>query len=78
MHACVHCAYRHDVTMVTDNANHVIMMSLAFMFHSYHVGMRWHDIIIIHVARAPCHAHQHDIGMTSLCSHSVRDVIMFA
>ena len=40
---------RHDTTFAY-NANHVIMMSSAFAFHSCHVGVRWHDIIGVHLA----------------------------
>ena len=32
------------------NVNHIIMMSSAFTFHSCYVGMRWHDVIGVHLA----------------------------
>ena len=41
-----------DITRFTDDANHITMMSPAFVFHSYHVRRSWHHIIgvlIIHV-----------------------------
>ena len=39
---------RHNITRLTNNANHVIMTSSAFTFHSCHIGMRWHDVIGVH------------------------------
>ena len=41
---------RHEITRFAYNVNHIIMMSLAFVFHSCHIGMRWHDIIGVHIA----------------------------
>ena len=35
----------HDVTRFAYDANHVTMTSQAFTFHSYHVGMMWHDVM---------------------------------
>ena len=44
---CTHMMHAQcDVT----NANLVVMTSLAFAFHSCHVGIRWHDVIGVHVA----------------------------
>ena len=49
MHVCdVHA--RCDVTRFTNNVNHVIMTSLAFMIHFCHVGMRWHEVISVCIA----------------------------
>ena len=50
MHA--HIMHMPDVTSQgsTKNVNHVIMMSLAFVFHSCHLGMTWHDVISVHVS----------------------------
>ena len=54
--ACVPCMHahdahaHHDVTRFTCDANHVTMMSPAFTFHFCHVGMRWHDVIGVHIA----------------------------
>ena len=42
--ACIMHA-QHNVTRVHINVNHVIMMSLAFTFHSCQLKMRWHDVI---------------------------------
>ena len=63
MHACDAHA-QHDVTRFTYDANHVTMMSPAFMFHSCHVEMRWHDVIGVHVVETPCHHGLHCMGMT--------------
>ena len=30
--------------------NHIIMTSSVFAFHSCHVGMRWHDVVGVHIA----------------------------
>ena len=49
MHMCdahAHC----DITRFAYDVNHITMMSTAFMFHSCHVGMRWHDVIGVHIA----------------------------
>ena len=40
----------HDVTKFTYDVNHITMTSPAFVFHSCHIGMRWHDIIGVHIA----------------------------
>ena len=37
-----HC----DVTMFTYDVNHITMTSPAFAFHSCHVEMRWHDVLV--------------------------------
>ena len=53
---CVPCMCTHDVhaqcdvTRFTYDVNHVTMTSPAFAFHSFHVGMRWHDIIGVCIA----------------------------
>ena len=47
--ACIAHA-RHDVTRFAYNVNHIIMMSVAFAFHLCREGMRWHDVIGVHVA----------------------------
>ena len=47
---------RHDVTRFANKANYVIIASFAFVFHSCHVGMRWHDVIGVHV-------HEHHVIM---------------
>ena len=47
-HACIAHA-RHDVTQFTYNVNHVITTPAAFVFHLCHVGIRWHDIIGVHI-----------------------------
>ena len=53
----MHHAYVHAICMpnvmslgLAYNVNHVIMMSLAFMFHSCHVQIRWHDGIGVHIS----------------------------
>ena len=59
--ACVPCMHvcdvhsRCDVTTLTYDVNHVIIMSLAFVFHSSHVGMRWYDVIGVHISCTPHH-----------------------
>ena len=63
MHTCdahPHC----DITRFAYDANHVTMMSPVFVFHSCHVGMRWHDIIGICITETPCHHGSHHMGMT--------------
>ena len=54
----------HDVTRFADDANHVTMMSPAFMFHSCHVERRWHDVISVCIVGTPCHLGSHHMGMT--------------
>ena len=53
----------HDVTRFTDDANHITMMSPAFMFHSCHVERRWHDIISVHIVGTQHHHGLHHMGM---------------
>ena len=65
---CVHIAYaRHDVTRFTYNANHIIVTSAAFAFHSCHVGKRWHASLVFAL---PEH-HVIMVRMTSSCSHCI-------
>ena len=53
---CTHDAHAHcDVTRFTYDANHVTITSPAFVFHSCHVEMRWHDIISVHLVGTPHH-----------------------
>ena len=46
-HALVHASCMLDVMSLgfALYTNHIIMMSLAFVFHLCHVGIRWHGII---------------------------------
>ena len=63
-HMCdvhAHC----DVTSFTYDVNHVSTMSLVFMFHSCHIGMRWHAIIGVHIVGTPCPYGLYQMGMTS-------------
>ena len=62
----VHNAHaHHDVTRFAYDANHITMMSPTFTFHSCHVGMRWHDVIGVHIGGTP-HPHGlHCMGMMS-------------
>ena len=53
----------HDVTGFTYDMNHITMTSPAFAFHSCHIGMRWHDIIGIHIVGGPHHHGSHCMGM---------------
>ena len=53
-----------DVTRFASCVNHVIMTSPAFMFHSCHVRMRWHDVICVRVGGTPRHYGSHCMGMT--------------
>ena len=47
---CAHDAHAHcDITRFTYDANHVTMMSPAFVFHLCHVETRWHDAIGVHI-----------------------------
>ena len=49
-HTCVHNAYAQcDVTRFTYDVNHITMMSPEFAICSWHVGMRWHDVIGGHI-----------------------------
>ena len=53
---CVCNAHAHcDVTGFVYDANHIIMMSPVFAFHSCHVETRWHDIIGVRVVGTTCH-----------------------
>ena len=54
----------HDITRFTNDANHITMMSPAFTFHSCHIGMRWHDIIVVCIGGTPHHHGSHHMGMT--------------
>ena len=57
---CVKNAHaQHDITRFTYDASHVTMMSPAFMFHSCHVRMRWHDVIGVHM-------HEHHVIMVHI------------
>ena len=51
-HAGVHASCMPNVMSLgfAYGANHIIMTSLAFAFHSCHVGMRWHDLIGVGIA----------------------------
>ena len=53
----------HDITRFTYDANHVTMMSPVFAFHPCHMGMKWHDIIGVHIAGTPHHHGSHHMGM---------------
>ena len=47
---CIHMHVMHaqcDALGFAYNVNNVIMMSLAFTYHSYHIGMRWHDVLVM-------------------------------
>ena len=54
----------HDITRFTYDANHITITSPLSTFHLCHVGMRWHDIIGVHIVRTPCHHGSHYMGMT--------------
>ena len=44
---CTHVVHaRCNVTRFAYNTNHIIMMASAFMLHSCHIGMRWHDALV--------------------------------
>ena len=85
--ACAPCTRVHDahaqrdVTRFAYYANHVIMTSPAFAFHLCHVGMRWCDVIDVHIVGTPHHYGLHHMGMRhdiivfSSCSHCIDDVI---
>ena len=53
----------HDIKIFTYDVNHVTMTSPVFAFHSCHVGMRWHEIMGVHVAGTPHHHGLHHMGM---------------
>ena len=67
--ACAPCSRardahaQRDITRFASCANHVTMTSQAFMFHSCHVGMRWHDVISVCVVGTPRHYGSHHMGM---------------
>ena len=66
MHHCMraHDAHaHHEVTRFAYDANQVTVTSPVFAFHSCHVGMRWHDVIGVHVAGTLCHHGLHHMGM---------------
>ena len=44
--------------------NHVTVTSPAFLFHSFHVEIRWHDVIGVRVVGTPCHHGSNRMGMT--------------
>ena len=52
-----------DITRFAYDANHVTMMSPAFMFHLCRVEMRWHDIIGVCIVGTPRHHGLHRMGM---------------
>ena len=68
--ACVPCTHmhdthaHHDITRFAYDANHVTMMSPAFVFHLCHIEMRWHDINSVCIVGTPHHHGLHRIGMT--------------
>ena len=78
---CSHDMHAHcDVTRFAYGVNHVTMTSPAFVFHSFHIGMRWHDVIGVCIGGTPHHDGLHhmgmtDIGMTSSCSHHIDGII---
>ena len=41
---------RCDITRFTNKANHIILTSSVLAFHLCYVGMRWHDVIEVHVS----------------------------
>ena len=53
-----------DITRFASCVNLVTMTSPAFVFHSCHVGMRWHDVISVCVVGTPRHYGLHRMGMT--------------
>ena len=54
----------HDVTGFTYDANNVTMTAPAFVFHSCHVELRWHDINGVCIVGTPHHDGLHHMGMT--------------
>ena len=68
--ACAQCTHtcdmhaHHDVTRFTYDVNQITMTSPAFTFHLCLEGMRWHDVISVHVGGTPCHHGLHHMGMT--------------
>ena len=53
----------HAVTRFAYDVSHVTMMSPVFVFHSCHIGMRWHDVIGVNIGGTPCHHGLHCMGM---------------
>ena len=63
--SCVRDAHaQRDITRFASCANHITMMSPAFMFHLCHIEMRWHDVISVRVVGTPRHYGSHRMGMT--------------
>ena len=61
---CMHDTHaQRDITRFAYDANHVTMMSPAFMFHLCRVEMRWHDIIGVCIVGTPRHHGLHRMGM---------------
>ena len=66
--ACVPCMCtcdahaHHDITRFAYNVNHITMTSPAFVFHSCHVEMRWHDVISVCVVGTLHHHGSHCVG----------------
>ena len=61
---CMHDVHaHHDVTRFAYDVNHITMASPVFVFHSCHVGMRWHDVIGVCIGGTPCHHGSHCMGM---------------
>ena len=64
---CLHAHDAHaqrDVTRFASCVNYVTMMSPVFAFHLCNVGMRWHDVISVHIVGTPHHYRSHRMGMT--------------
>ena len=60
---CSHDMHAHcDVTRFAYGVNHVTMTSPAFVFHSFHTGMRWHDVIGVFIGGTPHHDGLHHMG----------------
>ena len=53
-----------DVTRFASCVNHVTVTSPAFAFHSWQVGMRWHDVISARIVGTRRHYGSHHMGMT--------------
>ena len=70
LRACAPCMHvhnahaHHDITRFAYDVNHITMTSPAFAFHLCHGGMRWHDVIDVHVVGTPCHHGSHHMWMT--------------
>ena len=64
---CMHISDVHahcDITRFAYDANHVTMTSPAFVFHSCHIEIGWHDIISVRIVGMPCHHGSNCMGMT--------------